>query len=244
MRLQVIFETNRLPVSYHYLFVSVIKQSVSCSNDKMIQELYTYEGKGNKKSKNFTFSIFLEGYQKEQDEFLIDGHVKWNISSSDSEFMLYLYNGLMEKRHFQYKGYELCVREVNLMPERMPKKEKVLCKTMSPIHIKNQRGKTLAPVDEGFHEAFQYICNQTIQNAVGRSLQSEILFKPLSMKKVIVKQKHDAFKQLNNESILYVEAYQGTFELEGNVQDLQVLYQIGLGMRRSQGFGNIEIIQG
>ncbi|PGA52060.1 CRISPR-associated endoribonuclease Cas6 [Bacillus pseudomycoides] len=41
-----------------------------------------------------------------------------------------------------------------------------------------------------------------------------------------------------------MEAYRGTFELEGSVQDLQTLYQIGLGMRRSQGFGNIEIIKG
>ncbi|MEY8351298.1 CRISPR-associated endoribonuclease Cas6 [Bacillus cereus] len=244
MRIQIIVETQRIPVSYHFLFVSIIKKSLSVTSNHIVNDLYTYEGKSNKRAKNFTFSVYMDGYTKKGDEFLIEGNIKWIISSSDPEFMMYLYNGVMTQRSFQYKDYNLLVKKVNLIPEKVIMKETILCKTMSPIHIKNEMGKVLSPFDEEFHDTLQYICNQTVQNATGRSIQKTILLTPIEMKKVIVKQKHDAFKLLNNESTLYVEAYRGTFKLEGHIQDLQTLYQIGLGMRRSQGFGNIEVIQG
>ncbi|WP_170958226.1 CRISPR-associated endoribonuclease Cas6 [Bacillus pseudomycoides] len=244
MRVQVTLKTKCLPISYHFLFVSVIKQSLSCIDEKLVQDLYTFKDKSNKCSKDFTFSVYVHKYVKKQDEFIVDGHVKWIVSSSDPEFMLYLYNGLMTKQHFQYKDYDLYVKQVNLIPEKLPTKEKIFCKTMSPIHIKNKEGHTLSPYDDSFQPAFQYISNQTVLNATGMPLREAIKMTPVDMKKVIVKQQHDAFRKLNDKSTLYVEAYRGTFELEGSVQDLQTLYQIGLGMRRSQGFGNIEIIKG
>ncbi|PGA46594.1 CRISPR-associated endoribonuclease Cas6, partial [Bacillus pseudomycoides] len=41
-------------------------------------------------------------------------------------------------------------------------------------------------------------------------LREAIKMTPVDMKKVIVKQQHDAFRKLNDKSTLYVEAYLGT----------------------------------
>jgi CRISPR-associated endoribonuclease Cas6 len=244
MKLQVTYDSTILPNSYHYLFVSKIKKALSISSPELMDELYRYENKKNKKSKSFTFSVFMEDFERVGEEFNIKGNIKWTISSPDSEFMLYLYNGLLATKNFTYQNYNLTLQNIQLVKEQIPKTNEVLFTTLSPIAIKNQTGRFISPNDEEYEGALNYICDLTLKNIRGEGLKKPLKFIPVDMKKQVVKLKHEEFNALNDKSILYVNAYRGSFKLVGDVVDLQLLSQSGVGYRRSQGFGNIKVLVG
>ncbi|MGX1900607.1 CRISPR-associated endoribonuclease Cas6 [Thermolongibacillus altinsuensis] len=237
------FKTKVIPVSYHYMIVSMLKESFLLSAPEKMEELYIHEGKSNKKSKPFTFAVLLNQFQKIDNEFFVEGNVKIIVSSSDAQWLLYLYNGLIQKKKFVYKQYTLELEHVHILPELLPASTKCMFRTLSPIVLKNKQGLFISPDHPDFHSTLQYICNQTLENATGQGLHGEIKLLPISMKKRVVQQQHEHFKKLNEKSILYIDGYIGLFTLEGAVEDLQRLTQIGIGFRRSQGFGCIELVR-
>jgi CRISPR-associated endoribonuclease Cas6 len=62
------------------------------------------------------------------------------------------------------------------------------------------------------------------------------------MKKVVVKENIRSSAENTDKAIFYVNAYSGIFKLSGDVEDLNYIYQGGIGYRRSQGFGMIDIV--
>jgi len=230
-------------VSYHYLFVSVIKKALSNSSEEKYQELYYYGNKKNKKSKNFTFSVYLKEFKIVENNFIVNDEIKCIISSPDKELMLYIFNGLLALKNFKYKDYELVLQRVNLIKEQLPTEKEVLFKTLSPIAMKNKEGDFIAPNDLEYNLALNYISNEILLNFRGSGLKEPLVFVPLEMKKQVVKQQHHQFDSLK-ESILYINAYRGTFKLCGHTEDLKILTQAGIGFRRNQGFGNVQVWQG
>ena len=49
-------------------------------------------------------------------------------------------------------------------------------------------------------------------------------------------------KVVTNYKNTWITAYHGIFELHGDIQSLLLLYDTGLGMKNSQGFGMFDII--
>jgi len=243
MKLEVILDTKELPLHYHFMFVSFIKKAVGSVSMGKVKSLYEFEEQHNKKSKAYTFAVFMERFRKTGETFAIDGHVKWTLSSSDDTFLLYVYNGLMNNRTFTYKDFSVDVRSVKMKETKRILKEKALFQTLSPIAIKSKEGVFLSIEDSRFAEEFQYICNLTVSNATGRTLFQQLKFSPVNMKQIMVQLKHEEFTRLNVESILYVKSFKGLFELEGHPEDLTILSQLGTSFRRSQGFGCIDLIK-
>ena len=244
MRIECIFKGERIPVSYQYLFASAIKQAVSTSSEKKFKEIYYFRDKKTKQSKSFTFSVFMEDFEMKKDDFEVKGDTKLLISSPDSELLLCIYNGLLTKREVKYKGYELSLQRVNLLKEKLPAKSEVMFKTLSPIAIKSKNGVFIEPEDEECNNALNYISNEMIRGFRGYGLKSPLEFVPVEMKKQVVKLKHEEFKELNEDQILYVNAYRGMFRLTGDPEDLALITQMGLGFRRSTGFGALQLVDG
>lgn len=243
MKLEVILDTKELPLHYHFLFVSLIKKAVGTVSSEKVDSLYKFEEQHNKQSKAFTFAVFMERFSKTSETFAIDGHVKWILSSSNDTFLLYVYNGLMNNRSFTYKGFTVRVRSISMKETKKIRSEKALFQTLSPIAIKSKNGEFLSIEDSSFAEEFQYICNLTVKNAVGRTLHQPLIFSPVNMKQLMVQLKHEEFCRLNAKSILYVKSFKGLFKLEGHPEDLTLLSQLGTSFRRSHGFGCIDLIK-
>ena len=51
-----------------------------------------------------------------------------------------------------------------------------------------------------------------------------------------------AFRENTNKPFYYVNSYAGKFVLEGDIADLKDVYVLGLGFKRNQGFGMIEVV--
>lgn len=218
------------------MFVSLIKKALEISDKKYFNKLYYYKDKLNKKSKNFCFSVYLNEYEIKDEHFKTNS-VQFNISSPDKEFMINLYNGLLKIPVFEYKDYKLKRQKIRNLKEKSVKNNIVLFKTLSPIYIKDREGNALELHDEKYHENFNYIADLTLKNFRGYGLKQEIIFKPIDMKKIVVKE-----KLINGEDYLYLKAFKGVFGLGGDIEDLNDLYKLGLGFRRNQGFGMVEII--
>jgi len=244
MRVECIFKGERIPVSYQYLFASMIKGAIKNSSEEKFREVYFYGEKKTKQSKNFVFSVFMKEFEIVNDNFEVKGDIRLIVSSPDSELMLYIYNGLLAKRKFMYKGYELNLQRINLLKERLPIKGEALFKTLSPIAVKGRKGAFLDFEDEEYNDALNYISEEMVRGYRGYGLREPLEFVPVAMKKQVVKLKHEEFKGLNEDQILYVHAYRGMFRLKGDSEDLALITQMGLGFRRSAGFGCVQLVEG
>ena len=79
------------------------------------------------------------------------------------------------------------------------------------------------------------------QNLQTNHKQSQIL---LLRKRiiVIVKEEISGFKEKTNKKYIYFNSYSGVFHLRGDKDDLNLLKELGIGVRRNSGFGSIDLI--
>lgn len=243
MRMKVEFKTTKLPIAYNTLFMSVIKESIRKSSEDYYNNLYYYDGKSNKKTKNFTFSVYVKGYNIENENFIVRDKVVLNISTPDLELGLNIYNGLINHNNFKYKEYELKRVRVDLNKERIINKNEAIFNAISPICIKSMEGKFLNIDDENYKKELIYISNEVLKNYRGYGLKSSLEFKNIGLNKVVVKEELREFKNTTGKKFQCVNGYKGKFRLYGDIEDLNDLYKLGVGFKRAQGFGYIDLIE-
>ena len=153
-----------------------------------------------------------------------------------------IYNGFVKKKQYKYKEYELKKIRVDLVKEKKITKEQVIFKTLSPICVKNKEGKFLDIDDNEYLKELNYVTNMILNNYRGYGLKRELSFESLDMKKVVVKEPLRDFKKVTNREYQYVNAFKGKFELIGDIEDLNDIYKLGIGFKRGQAFGNLDVV--
>ncbi|EPY2302650.1 MAG: CRISPR-associated endoribonuclease Cas6 [Clostridium sp.] len=243
MKLSCEYKTEKIPMYYQMLFVSLIKEALKKSDKKYFESLYIYEEtKRNKRTKDFCFSVYMKNFSKEEDIFIIKDKVIFNISSPNYEFMIKLYNGLLNINNFKYKEFSIDKVKINLVNDKEIQNGQQVFNTLSPICVKDKENKYLNIDDSNFNKELNYISNKILENFRGYGLVEELKFYPIKMKKKVVKEDISAFRENTKRQYYYVNSYAGIFKLEGNVKDLKDIYMLGLGFKRNQGFGMIEVI--
>lgn len=244
MRMSVEYKTEKFPVAYQMQVVSLIKEAIKKVDEDYYKKIYSYgDGKANKRTKNFSFSVFMKGFERQEDIFIIKDRVIINITSPDYEFMVNLYNGLLQIKEFEYKDFILNKVRVNLIKEKIITKNMVKFNTLSPIFIQDANKNPLKPEDENYESELNYIVNEVLKNYRGYGLSEALKFQNINMKKRVVKEEIRNFKNNTNKRFSYANGYSGRFILEGNINDLNDIYKLGIGFKRSQGFGMIEVVK-
>lgn len=137
--------------------------------------------------------------------------------------------------HTWRKRWEFSVEEIRLLPLRQVRSDRVRVRTLSPFLV-NPRGAShtyLTPVDGNFQPSLEFLIEELSRSFLRRRLRlawGECDFSSLRRLPVW------HYGQ-------YMTANQGTFTLAGPPKLLHLLYQAGLGARRSQGFGMLEIVE-
>lgn len=245
MRIEVIFnaEDKKFPMCYRMMITSVIKKSLELADEEYFKSLYYYEEKKNKKIKPFTSSVFLRRYEIKNDEFILNDSGSIIISTPDYNFGITLYNGLLKIKRHKYKDYEITIKRVILKKEKAVNEERILCRTLSPIVITDENKKPVSIEDtEKYNEELNYIADLSLETYRGYKLKRNIVFTPVKMKKIVAKEKITDFKNISSKDYIYIEAYSGQFYLEGDIEDLRLLMQLGVGFRRSECFGLIDLV--
>lgn len=244
MRFKIIINVidNKIPIGNRFMICSLLKNAIEKGDKELFNEIYYFEDKKNKKIKDFSFSIYLNDYKVNETNIDVYRDISVTISTSDYNLGIAFYNGLIRIHEFDYKDYKLEIKKVILLKESKVTTNSVKCKTLSPIYLKDKFNKSIDIESSNFEEVLNYISNIYLDTYRGYGLRQRIKFNPISMKKIVVKEEIEGFKEQTGKEFIFINSYKGIFELTGNIEDLQILLQSGIGFRRSEGFGLIDLI--
>lgn len=187
-------------------------------------------------------------------------YISMLVSSSDYEFMVSLYNGLLEMKEFKFNDeIKFLFQKVYMLNEKKINSNEVIFKTLSPILLEEQMMETvgartfkkdrviLPPMeegktDEGFNKVFSSIHAGILKDIRGEK-GSPLEFTAIKLRKRVIKHTIRAYWEKNPDNpVMKFTCFEGCFKLKGDPRDLQMLYQIGIGLRTGQGFGMVDVI--
>lgn len=230
-------KNNKIQIGYRMFVLSLLKKIISNYSQEYFNELFMYKGKKTKKIKPFTFSVFFRDYKVKTDFIEVNGDVKIIISSPDKKLMMILVSGFMNMKSYG----EFIDITAKVEREKDVKDNVEIFKTLAPIYIKNSNNESLAIEDENYSKEFNYFADIILRNYRGYGLKKQLEFVPIKMKKVVVKEEIKSFSEETNKRYIYFNGYSGVFKLAGDIEDLNLLKALGVGARRSSGFGAIDI---
>ena len=210
------------------------------------------------RSKPFTFSVYFP-LRSEGDRKVLEGeYFKLLFSTNSEEFLIRVYNGLKElsQEDFRLFGSTAKIEGFNLLPERKFVSEKVKFKTLSPFLIRDWKNGDyyIYPIDGPFigkerPDRFKYWVGvdlsefkQRLRENMVRITGKEVKLLDLQVVGVV-----PVVCGSNNASHRFVATYPGIkahLELQASHEALKIMYDIGIGARRSEGFGMLEIVEG
>lgn len=223
--------------SANMLVVHMIKEALRNYDNEYFEHLYIVN---NLAPNIFTFSVSgFDVFKTNQanTHFITEKGLKVFIQSADYKFISILHNSLLRKKKYQYKSTSFNLKSIKLLrEEKFEPRETVIIKTISPILITDKDRKSVNfKAEDKFKKCFNYMCNNLTQNFLNRNLYKEIEIIPIEAKTTLR-------SLIIHENKYTFECNHGTFKLSGEKNDIEFLLEIGMGSRRSQGFGMVKRI--
>lgn len=262
MRIKATFKADKLPILYRHRFMALIKEALEKSDTDYKESLYPNKNSEHSKiAKPFCFSVAMplgriakkgkiiidEGVEIEDSVFYFpqNSSLSFYISSSEYQFMVCLYNGLLEMKTFPFgSNINLMLERVFMLNEKNITQDDVVFKTNAPILIEDKNSRPLLPFAGSilsFNDHFNVIHDGILKDIRGHGLYREMEFVPIKLKKQVVKHTLKGFREKTGKPYMTFTCFEGCFKLKADPRDLQMLYQIGIGLRTGQGFGMVEV---
>lgn len=226
----------QLPLEYERLLVSFLKAASKNYSKEMFERLYNKE---NSIIKSFTFSAYLPGATFKGDTILLsESKFKVFFSDADMGQIIEWFNAfqLMRFRHYPVRGNSMQLISIRSNNRKDIVDDEIVVKMQSPLIVRRHDNKTNKDIyytyaDEDFSNT---LCENVMifLQKMGLGMDIEGLsIEPIKARKVVV----NCFGRK-------VDANLGIYKLCGKQQLLNILYQAGLGVRRSEGHGKFEIL--
>lgn len=232
MRLEISYKLTgtRLALEYRRGFASLLKETIKQTSPACLARYYSLLHT----LKPFTFSVFFPGLRgREGDRFEVGSKAILTFSTSDYELCACVYNGLLQLRQFPIFENKAQLEHLFLKPKIAIAQDAAVFKTMAPVLV-NTKGEPnwyLLPGDEGFDEGLAFSVRE-ICRAFLDMQDASIEFRPIAVRRKVVRHYN-----------MDMQGFVGIFELRGTPEVLNLIYQVGLGVRRSQGFGMLELVR-
>ncbi|MCF8308395.1 MAG: CRISPR-associated endoribonuclease Cas6 [Bacteroidales bacterium] len=220
-----------LPKDYRRAFISLIKAAFEEGDNLFYQRLYE---SSEPVDKPFTFSVYFPELKQSNNEHLEVGNKAIiNLSSNAPELLTHLYNGARKlKFHKWGDKNEFTIENISAFFNKKVNKNHVYFRTIAPflINSKGNKSKYLKPEDEEFDHGFRHSINE---------LSRKFLAIPdIDFEYKIHKHKSMVVSHYNQS----MTCNKGIIEMHAEPQVLDLINNIGIGVRRSQGFGMVEMI--
>lgn len=236
MRLKIALKLKKpeIDVEYRRIFLSLLKSSFENAGAEIFEKFYKTESV----MKPFTFSVYLHSPKFVGDKIsLKSNEVTLHFSTFSREPVIYLYNFLVKKRFTPYplaNDNELRFLSAHIRNERRITGEEIVFKTLSPflVRLHNEADNVdryLIPGEEGFSDRLKEINEAMFRELLGREESVDII--PVKLKKIPVRHYGGL-----------LEANAGVIKATGKPEALDFIYKVGLGSRRSEGFGMLEMV--
>ena len=217
--------TNKyLPLDYRRGFAALLKESLKAANNDLFIRYY---GRLHV-LKPFTFAVYFpELVGEEGGRFHVGSRAILHFSTLSYEVGTYIYNGLLAHSTFPLFESRLELVHIYFRQPITLEQEAVVFKAMSPILVNNKGNPDwyLLPGESGFDEGLRFAISEVARAFLG------IKFHPIRIQRKVVRHYN-----------MNMQGFTGIFELQGDPQVLNLIYQVGLGVRRSQGFGMLEVV--
>lgn len=245
MKLSFQFELSKphLPKDYRRGFASIIKDALSRADENLYNFYYT----GTYKLKPFTFSVYFpQGSDLEEDKFQVGNQAVLKFSTSDNRLAATLFNGMLYLRNNPYPLFDNEVKLISMFlhPPKKIESDKAKFKlignmlvTNKNCHIDvngNQYDIYLSPDEEGFDEGLRFLIKEQVNKFLGIDYSFPFEYEFIKETIKVVPVWH--YNQWN-------KSIKGEIEIKSHPRVLQLLYDTGIGARRSQGFGMLEVIE-
>ena len=237
MRLVASFQLheNYVPCDYRVAIQAHFKRALSTYDPDLFSHLYS-----SNVSKDFTFSVHLnEPIFKGEIIELKDSALIVTYSMYDRILFITLYNALLKSRFVEFpiqNGNFIRLVSLTTQADAIVSESKIRVRMLSPALARKHNRDTNKDVYLDYTNVeFESVMVNSIKSQVLKSLGEEFIcdvrFIPINPKKTVVKTRGE---KLN--------ANIGTYELHGSPIVLDYLLQAGLGGKKSQGFGLMEMI--
>ncbi len=239
MRFKMVFTLSKpeLDIEYRKAFLSLLKSCFQQASPNVYEKLYC-EGTP---MKPFTFGVFLPKPVFKGDVIALGSkEITLNFSTYLTELGIYFYNSLVRRRIAidpfpLQRGNEMKVGRITLLREKKIMSNEAVFKTLSPFlirrHLKEEnRDEYLKKDNEGFISMVEDNIAVMVEGLLGSKERVE--FMPVMLKEGIPIRHYGTF----------VDGITGIFKLTGNPEILDFIYKVGIGSRRSEGFGLLELV--
>lgn len=238
MRLTIDYEMSgdKIPKDYRRGFASLIKNAIENCNPKLYEYYYT----GEFKMKPFTFGIYFpQGTKKNGDGFYVGNQFKLNFSTSSIELATHIYNGFHRLKIDGYPLFDNIAKPTRSFLHRnfVVRRNEILFKTISPVLVITKGSnikeypKYLLPGEEGFEEGLEFSVRECAKEFLETNNDFEFEVEVKTFKKITLWHYNQ-----------WMSSFNGIIEIKSPPEVLQMIYDIGLGVRRSQGFGMLEVV--
>lgn len=223
-----------IPRNYQRAFISLIKKLIENISPRLFIEYY----KEQNKMKPFTFGVYFPKLEGNANEMLSVGNlVKLNISTLSAQLATDIYNGFINTfdHYWNSEGGSITFKPIKASlskPVHIDSSELVF-KTLSPFLItcKGESNEFLLPGEEGFLEGLKFATNECARVFLNKDSDIDIQFEPIKMNRHIIYH----YKKMPTNK--------GVFRIKAEPEILQMIYDIGIGVHRSQGFGMLEVVR-
>jgi CRISPR-associated endoribonuclease Cas6 len=165
---------------------------------------------------------------------LIGKKIKIYVTTSSLVLGTTIYNGLLAIKEFKIYNLELTSPFVSYIKEYIIRHNAVTFVTLSPIIIRNcdRRNRYILPNDDGFVQSFHnaLVEQWALHNNTNINLYGAINFELLKFRKVVMTHYNGI-----------VLGFTGILQMSAHPDILKFFYQCGIGYRRSNGFGFLEV---
>lgn len=237
MRFKLYFklEKEEIPIQYRKTIISYFKYCLEKYDTKYYLKYY------NEKDpiiKQYTFSTYYKQQKIENDKIILkDKNLELNISTSDYETGIILYNSFNKQKHIKYSlnNNSMTLENITMEKEKETTTDKITIKFQAPLCVRsreNNKDYYYSFENEKFEEMLKINIKKQLKiTDIPTEIVDTFTIKPINAKKVLIKFYEKC-----------IECSTGIFELGGNKELLKYLYQTGMGSRHSAGFGMFQIL--
>lgn len=224
-----------IPVNYNYYVQSAIFKILADENSDYAEYLHNIADGSKTRYKFFTFGSLIGKSHFYNKTLYYEGGIKLEIRSVSNEFLQVLANSILNGNKLCIEKHCLSIKDVEIRGYTVPD-TLLKIRTLTPIVAKKQtednHTEYYSPQDVRFIKRIRETFENKYNVFVGQVQHSSIDILPLNVGKKVVTKYKDT----------WITAYHGTFEICGSTECLQFLYDVGLGVKTSQGFGMFEVI--
>ncbi|MDD4290627.1 MAG: CRISPR-associated endoribonuclease Cas6 [Clostridia bacterium] len=238
MKLRLEFEllTERLDNDYRFGILSFFKSILSEKYPDYFTSLYART-----EMKGFTFSVYLPRASIQAEYTTVPSLLmSVTVSGINQEFIMRLYNSAVNARGKTYPmklGQRIKLNKCTIMSSKVLMQNTLAIKFLSPllvrVHTADNKDRFLSFKDEEFTQSINTSLTRLRRDIGYDPMHKEIALRPLQKASVTVI-RSDGLKFQSNI---------GEYILTGDIIDLNLLYQAGMGSKCSVGFGMFEAVE-